>query len=161
MTHSRLRSLVIIIFSATYLCFQLTMIVTAHTRDDKRLGFWMFAESSNFNAVLYRELENGQRVRVPHGVWTVQGRSGEPITYQWNRLVREFHLGYLEEWVHAKTGIHVTLKYFQNALNFVIDRIPEDRDTVQLHLSVRYSKAGATMEEVVLSSKRREHGAEQ
>ena len=154
--HSGLRSLAILFFSATYLAFQLTMIVLAHSRDDKRFGFWMFAESSNFHARLYRELAQGERIIVPGGVWVANTDGHEPVVYEWSRLVREFSLGNLERWVHAPTGLAVTLTYFHHALDFVIDRIPADLETVQLHMEISYSKAGGPVEQVMLSSKRRE-----
>jgi len=153
---SRLRSLAILFFSATYLAFQLTMIVLAHSRDDKRFGFWMFAESSNFHARLYRELAQGERIIVPGGVWVANADGHEPVVYEWSRLVREFSLGNLERWVHAPTGLAVTLAYFHHALDFVVDRIPADLQTVQLHMEISYSRAGGPVEQVLLSSKRRE-----
>ena len=153
---SRLRSLAILLFSAAYLAFQITMIVLAHSRDDKRFGFWMFAESSNFHARLYRELAQGERVVVPRGVWVARAGGRDEVVYEWSRLVREFNLGELERWVHAPTGLAVTLAYFHHALDFVVDRIPADLETVQLHLEISYSRAGGPVEQVLLSSKRRE-----
>jgi hypothetical protein len=152
------RSWAILAFATGYLVFQLAMIVGAHGREDKRFGFWMFAESSDFQTVLIRELGSGERVQAPQGAWTARGAGGAETTYRWGEFVREFHLGYVETFVHAKTGMYVTLKYLGEALDYVIVRIPEDHETVRLHLVVRYSKAGGPLEEVVLSSKRREPG---
>ena len=150
------RSSAILGFATLYLAFQLSMIHGAHGREDKRFGFWMFAESTDFEAALVRELSSGERIRAPQGTWTVQNDGGAETTYRWGAFVREFHLGYLDQVVHAKTGIHVTLKYLREALDYVSERIPEDHETVRLHLVVRYSKAGGPVEEIVLSSKRRE-----
>jgi len=157
-SHGLARSWAILGFATLYLAFQLSMISIAHGRQDKRFGFWMFAESSNFQSVLIRELDSGERVRAPHGTWTVKGKGGAETTYRWGDFVRGFHLGDVETVVHAKTGMYVTLKYLGEALDYVIGRIPEDHETVQLHLVVRYSRAGGPVEEVVLSSRRREPG---
>lgn len=116
----------------------------------------MFAESSDFKSVLFREMENGQRVRARGGEWEIRSRSGEIVRYSWSEMVQEFHLGYLEQVTHAKTGMAVTLKYMQHALDWVMQRIPDDRATRRLHLYVQYSKAGGPWEEVWLSSTPRE-----
>jgi hypothetical protein len=152
------RSWAILAFAAVYLAFQLWMIYAAHGRKDKRYGFWMFAESATFQLALIRELDGGERVRAPRGIWTVHGPGGAETRYRWTGFVREFPLGYIDTPVDAMTGMYGTLKYLGEALNYVIARIPEDRETARLHLVVRYSIAGGPVEEVVLSSKRKEPG---
>ena len=150
------RSSAILGFVTLYLAFQLSMIYGAYGRQDKRFGFWMFAESSRFQSVLLRELESGERVRAPQGTWTARRNDGTETTYRWSGLVGGFDLGHLEGSVHVRAGMSVTLKYLQEALDYVSTRIPNDHETVRLHLVVRYSKAGGPVEEVVLSSKWRE-----
>ena len=91
-TRGPVRSWAILAFATGYLAFQLWVICAAHGREDKRFGFWMFAESSRFSFELVRELDAGERLRAPGGAWTVQGRSGAGITYRWGDFVREFDL---------------------------------------------------------------------
>jgi hypothetical protein len=52
-----------------------------------------------------------------------------------------------------------TLKYFQAALNYVAERIPEDKVTQQLMLTIEYRRAGGPKEIIVLKSMPRRGGA--
>ena len=150
------RSWAILAFAAAYLGCQLSMIYAAHRRGDKRFGFWMFAESATFRLELIRELGDGEPVRAVRGTWAVQRPGGADTSYRWGTFVKDFPLADVDTPVRSMVGMYVTLEYLQEALNYVIARIPDDHETVRLHLVVRYSKAGGPVKEVVLSSKRRE-----
>jgi len=149
------KKIFILSFSALYLAIQIYFIVHAHFVKDKRFGFWMFAESSVFKAELYRKLTSGELVKTNNGFWAVKSPSGEKLVYGWNQFVRDFRLFDLERERRAKSSMANTIKYLDAALDFVIERIPEDRETTQLVLKVQYRKAGMPWQQITLESEYR------
>ena len=150
----RRRALFILGFCALYLGVQLFMIVHAHFTPNKHFGFWMFPESTSFEANLVRVLNDGSEIKTRKGSWTVQTDDG-PVSYQWNSFVQGYRLDRLGDWGRCKGSFNDTVKYFQAALDYVADRIPEDASTARLVLKVRYRRAGGPQEFIVIESKPR------
>lgn len=150
-----IRRIAIAGFCAVFFLAQLVSIAVSHARGDRRFSYQMFAENSYFEATLWRELADGTRVRTRGGSWSVQAADGRAVAYRWPHFVRDFNLGDLDRRTRARTGIGVTLAYFDHALDYVARRIPEDRETVRLVLTVEYVKAGGERNAVELTSERR------
>jgi hypothetical protein len=130
------------------------MIVRSHYTPSKHFGFWMFPESTYFRASLSRVLLDGQEIKTKKGSWAVTTKSGE-TQYKWKSFVQGYRMDELEVRVRSKGTFADTLKYFQAALHYVADRIPEDKSTYQLVLKIRYHRAGGPEETIVLESKPR------
>lgn len=143
------------VFCAVFFGAQLASIALSHARGDRRFSYQMFAENSYFHATLWRELADGTRVRTGAGSWTVIAADGRTVGYRWPTFVRDFNLAVLDRRVRARTGIGVTLAYLDHALDYVAERIPEDRETVRLVMVVRIEKAGGERREVELASRTR------
>ena len=141
-------------FCLLYITFQLFMIVRSHFTPSKHFGFWMFPESTYFRASLSRVLTDGQEVKARKGLWTVTTESGE-VRYKWKAFVQGYRMDELDDKVRSKGTFADTLKYFQAALDYVADRIPEDKSTSQLVLRIRYYRAGGPEEVIILKSKPR------
>lgn len=138
-----------------YLSVQLFFIVRAHFIHDKRFGFWMFAESAFFTAKLYRELEDGSMVPTSNGRWTLT-EPGKVSGYNWNQLVRDYRLYNLQDYKRAKGSMSRTMMYFQHALDYVADHIPQDQSTRRLVLKVNYHESGEPWQNTTLKSKVRD-----
>ncbi len=154
LSNNRINVWVIIGFCTCYLLVQLSLITRAHFSDDKRFGFWMFAETTLFSAELYRITVDGKKVKTKNGIWRVN-EDGKRLTYSWDRMVRDYRLNSLEREKRAKGSISLTLKFFDAALDYVADRIPDDHETRQLVLTVTYHKVGREKQTVTLESKKR------
>ena len=147
-----MRKKVILTFCFLYLAIQAAFIVKAHFSPDKRFGFWMFAETSEYTATLYRITKDGTKLKTKNGRWRVR-TEGRRKTYSWDRFVRDYRLYNLESNKRAKGSMSRTLKFLDAALDFVADRIPDDQETRQLVLEITYSKAGNEPQKTVLESK--------
>ena len=138
-------------FCAVYLGIQIFVIVRAHFVPSKHFAFWMFPESTYFNATLTRLLSDGREVSTSNGGWAVRSDDGK-VEYYWQDYVREYKLDRLGSWQRSKGVFDDTLKYFQAALDYVADRIPEDKATDRLVLRIQYERAGRPVQEVILES---------
>ena len=148
----RRRGWAILAFLVAYLGVQVFMIVRGHFVPNKHFAFWMFPESTYFTARLSRELEDGTVVRTSRGgVWSVPTESGL-VTYRWTRFVDGYRMDVLDTRQRAKGVFDETVDYFQHALNYVAERIPEDTSTRKLRLSIEYRRAGGPSEVLVLES---------
>ena len=147
-----LKNWLVVGFCSVYVLIQLFLIVRAHFSTDKRFGFWMFAESTIFSAELYRVTVDGDTLRTRNGVWRISSDQGR-VVYSWNKHVRDYRLNSLERKKRAKGSINRTMFFFENALNYVIDRIGADNETRQLLLYVHYEKADGVPVTRLLQSK--------
>ena len=138
---------------------QAAMIADAHLRHDRRFGWQMFPETTRFRASLWRELADGSRVAAPHGRWVLETPEGRR-QFLWRDQVRDWRLDDLDRMRQAKVSLDATLLYARAALDHVADRIPEDRETVRLHLVVEWEKADGTRGTTELASKRRIHAGD-
>jgi len=149
----------ILTFSGAYLGLQIFLIINAHFQTDKRFGFWMFAESSRYRAILYRELGDGTWEWARYGQWTTPVPGNRMLTYHWDYFVRDFRLNGLDRWKRAKTGFGVTTNYLHRALDYVAEHTPNDRETVRLILKLEYRIAGGPEQEAILMSRVRDLAA--
>jgi len=151
---SKGRAWLILLFCAVYLGLQLFLIVRAHYLPSKHFAFWMFPESTYFKATLTRVLADGREVITSDGAWAVRTDYGN-VDYYWGDFVQSYRLDVLGRWERSKGTFDDTLKYFQGALDYVADRIPEDRVTKHLVLTIDYERAGDVVKTLVLASKAR------
>lgn len=152
---STLRSWLILAFCVLYLGTQAFFIVRGYYVDDKRFAFWMFSESTRYTATLYRKTADGSVVKADKGGWAWKTDTGTTEYYHWGMFVMDFRLQEMEEKKRAKTSWHITKTYLQHALDYVIDNIPNDPDTVQLILEIDYQVAGAETKHLTLTSHER------
>ena len=144
----------IILFCVIYVGFQVFMIVRAHFTPSKQFAFWMFPESTYFQATLTRLLADGREVITSDGAWAVRTGSGK-VEYYWEDFIQGYRMDRLGTWQRSKGTFDDTLKYFQAALDYVAARIPKDKVTDRLVLTIEYERAGAAPEKIVLASKPR------
>lgn len=147
----RRRAWFVLGFCGLYVAVQLFMIVRGHFVPSKHFGFWMFPESTYFTASLSRVLANGEEVKTKKGSWSVETESGK-VRYKWKSFVGSYRMDELEVRQRSKGTFEDTVKYFQAALNYVATRIPEDKATEHLVLTIHYRRAGGPKEILVLKS---------
>ena len=152
---NEIRSYKIFAFCTAYLGLQLLLIIRGHLTPSKHFGFWMFPESTFFVAKLYRRLENGKEVLAPFGTWSVKNSAGQIKRYEWRDFVSGYEMEDLGVRTRSKGTFSDTSRYFEEALNFIADRIPEDTETKQLLLKLQFDKAGLTRDILVLRSRER------
>lgn len=149
----------IAIFTLVYLALQIAVIVRGHFVPSKHFAFWMFPETTMFVARLIRITTDGQAHHVPGGTWIVPRRTGELVTYRWRDFVRGYRLDALDVKTRSKGTLTDTLRYFEAAVQRVARQTPEDRETVELVLSIDYQRAGEAPERIELRSGKRPEAA--
>ena len=154
-TKSKTVSYKVFVFCLLYLGLQLFLIIRGHFTPSKHFGFWMFPESTFFVAKLYRRLENGKEVLAPFGSWSVKDAEGKLKRYEWRDFVSGYEMEDLGVRTRSKGTFSDTSRYFEEALNFIAVRIPEDTETKQLVLKFKFDKAGLTRDILVLRSHER------
>ena len=154
---SRTRAALVFTFCALYLFFQVCMIVRGYFVTSKHFAFWMFPESTYFQATLNRVLTDGREVITSDGAWGVRTGAGV-VEYHWQDFVNGYKLDRLGVWERSKGTFDDTLKYFQAALDYVAERIHEDVVTHQLVLRIEYERAGELPRGIVLASRPRSGG---
>jgi len=153
-SRSKRKAWFILAFCSLYIAVQLTFIVRGHFVSSKHFAFWMFPESTYFTASLRRVLADGRQVKTAKGSWIVQTESGQ-VRYKWQSFVTGYLLDRLEVRQRGKGTFNDTLKYYQAALNYVAERTPQDKETYQLVMKIRYRRAGGPEETIVLESRPR------
>jgi len=144
----------ILAFCGVYLAVQVGLIARGHFTASKHFAFWMFPESTYFIASLSRVLADGREVNTSRGSWAVRTESGK-VEYHWSSFVHSYRMDRMDRWQRSKGIFDDTLKYFQAALDYVAERIPEDKFTDQLVLTIRYERAGGPQRVIVLESRPR------
>ena len=144
----------IVAFCSLYVALQVFMIVRGNFVASKHFGFWMFPESTYFTATLSRILADGQEVKTKKGSWTVETESGK-VRYKWTSFVDTYRMDHLEERQRSKGTFDDTVRYFQAALHYVAERIPEDKATEQLVMRIQFRRAGGPKEIIELRSRPR------
>lgn len=127
------------------------MIVRGHFVTSKHFAFWMFPEATYFKANLSRLLLDGREVTTSDGSWAVRTGSGK-VEYHWQDFVSGYKLDRLGSWERSKGTFDDTVKYFQAALDYVAERIPDDKVTDRLVMTIRYERAGGRERVMVLES---------
>jgi hypothetical protein len=85
-----------------------------------------FNESGTWQVEIIRVLADGSRHPVDDGTWA----------YDWDDLVGTPKLQRVDRQRHASAGARASVDLLERALDWVLDHIPEDRDTVALEASV-------------------------
>ena len=142
----------IVAFAACFFGGQLALVAWSYVRGDRLGGYQMFAETTFFDARLYRVTADGRRVFAKGGQWSAANATGATKGYRWGAFVDDFRLDKLETRTRAKIGIDVTLKFFQAALDHVARSIPDDRETLRLEMVVEYDTASGRHHETTLTS---------
>jgi hypothetical protein len=105
---------------------QLGLIARGYWADHKEFAFQMFPESSTWRAEVIRVTTDGRRLPIELS-W-----SG----YRWDELVRNRGLRYPSVRRHADAGLDNQLAFLEEALDWVADNTPRDRETRYLEARV-------------------------
>ncbi len=135
------------IFVFVIVGLQLAMIVRGYWDPHARFAWRPFPEASRFQADIVRVTADGRRVDA------MKPWAGG---YRWSELVRCCGLHDPRRMRPAKRGIGSTLLYLQDALDWVADHTPRDRDTIYYEARVTYYRNRDGPYYVTLTSKRRE-----
>ena len=110
----------------TVVVLQLAFIARGSWADHKEFAFQMFPESSTWRADVVRVTADGRRVPIALP-W-----SG----YRWDELVPERGLRYPALRHHADAGLDNQLAFLREALDWVAQNTPRDRETRYLEARV-------------------------
>jgi hypothetical protein len=128
---------------------QLALVARGYWSDHKEFAFQMFPESSTWRADVVRVTADGRRIPVERG-W-----SG----YRWDELVPSRGLAYPSVRHHADAGLDNQLAFLDEALDWVADNTPRDRETRYLEARVTsWHNDDAPRVEVIRSAVRRGAG---
>lgn len=128
---------------------QLALVARGYWSDHKEFAFQMFPESSTWRADVVRVTADGRRIPVERG-W-----SG----YRWDELVPSRGLAYPSVRHHADAGLDNQLAFLDEALDWVADNTPRDRETRYLEARVTsWHNDDAPRVEVIRSAERRGAG---
>jgi hypothetical protein len=105
---------------------QVGLIARGYWADHKEFAFQMFPESSTWRAEVVRVTTDGRRLPIELS-W-----SG----YRWDELVRNRGLRYPSVRRHADAGLDNQLAFLEEALDWVADNTPRDRETRYLEARV-------------------------
>jgi hypothetical protein len=105
---------------------QLGLIARGYWADHKEFAFQMFPESSTWRAEVVRVTTDGRRLPIEVS-W-----SG----YRWDELVPNRGLRYPSVRHHADAGLDNQLAFLEEALDWVADNTPRDRETRYLEARV-------------------------
>lgn len=123
----RWRARLVRCFVATVLLVQAGLLVRSYRDPHNFFGFQPFNESSTWRADVVRVTTDGRRVPVTEP-W--------PGGYRWNDLVGWGVLEDPAERKHAYSGLDASLDFLDEALDWVADHTPEDRETHHLEATV-------------------------
>lgn len=145
-----------LVFAVVYALVMTGVIVSAQFRPDHAFGFQMFNQSSTIQIALFRKVR-GQRRTVPvvDGAWEAVDRAGVRRTFRWQDRVNDSVLRTLDRPVHARYGLEGQVFRLEQALNDVLEHVPDDMETTALIAEVSGSKNGRAPELVKLRAKRR------
>ena len=135
------------LFSALYLCLQVTLIVTGNRRSDHAFAFQMFGESSTVRLTLLREIEapSGHGtliVPVHRGEWIAADALGTRHHFDWRDRVKVPGLSVFDVTFDAAYGARAQLDRMQAALDDVATHIEDDAETQHLFVDVTLVKNG-------------------
>lgn len=106
----------------------------------KLFGFRPFNESDVWQAEIVRVHADGSRHAVDDGTWQ----------YDWDELVGVSKLQRLGGFRHAAAGAPASIDFLDRAMDWVLDNIPDDPDTVALEATVTVIRNAGPAEEVEL-----------
>ena len=143
----RWRARLVRVFVAAVLVGQAALIVRSYWDPHNFFGFQPFNESSTWQADIVRVTADGERVPV-----------GEPWPggYDWDELVGWNVLQHPDRLKHAYSGLDTVTDFLDEALDWVADHTPADRETRYLEATVTGYRNTRGPEHLVLRSDVRE-----
>lgn len=126
-----------------------TLLVRGELDSHKLFGFRPFNESDTWQAEVVRIHADGSRHPVSDGTWA----------YDWDELVGTRKLQGLHRLRHASAGAPASVDFLDRALDWVVDNIPDDPDTVALEARVTVYHNTRGPDVTVLRSERTEPAA--
>jgi len=133
------------VFFVVVVLGQLYFIQRGYRDPHKHFAFQPYNESDEYHATVERVTVDGRRVPVT-----------EPyFGYRWHELVRTRGLGFPGRTLHAGSGARAVIAFLDEALDWVADHTPRDRETLYYQARVRYRHNTRGPFVVELQSKRR------
>lgn len=133
-------------FCAVVIVFQLYFIWRGYEDPHKHFAYQPFNESDSFAADVFRVTRFGTRIPASkpwHG-------------YKWSDLVRARGIdAHVPRFRHASSGAPSILYFTQEALDYVADHTPADKETAYYEARIVYKINGGPEKRVVLKSKLR------
>jgi hypothetical protein len=120
------------------------LLVRAEADPHKLFGFRPFNESDAWRAEIVRVHADGSRIPVDDGSWV----------YDWDELVGTPKLKNLARLRHASAGARASVDFLDRALDWAVDSIPDDPETVALEATVTVFHNTRGPETIVLRSTR-------
>jgi hypothetical protein len=120
------------------------LLVRAEADPHKLFGFRPFNESDSWRAEIVRVHADGSRIPVDDGTWA----------YDWDELASTPKLRNLGRLRHASAGAPASVDFLDRALDWAVDNIPDDPDTVALEARVTVFHNTRGPETIVLRSPR-------
>jgi hypothetical protein len=117
------------VFFVVVILAQAGLILRAYHDPHKFFGYQPFNESDTWRADVWRVTTDGDRIPVPGGDW-----SG----YDWDDLVGTPRLTDPGRLRHASAGAAATIDFLDEALDWVADHTPADRETRYLEAEVTW-----------------------
>jgi hypothetical protein len=105
---------------------QIALIVRGGGDPHKLFAFRPFNESDTWQVDIVRVLADGSRHSVDDGTWV----------YDWDELVGTSKLRRVDRLRHASAGARASVDFLERALDWALDHIPDDVDTVALEATV-------------------------
>ena len=126
------------------LALHAALLIRGETDPHKLFGFRPFNESDSWQFEVTRVHSDGSRHPVEDGTWA----------YEWDERVGTNKLRGEGNFRHASAGASASLDFLDRALDWLVDNIPDDRDTVALEAHVTIYRNGRGPEHVELRSDR-------
>lgn len=145
---------IVSLFIAVFFLIQFGFIIRAYseagsnvqfqTLPDKRsyeFGYQLYHEWSEYKFELFRTVKDGRAVPIAQsGAWIVNAPSGRIREYRWSDMVNTPRIQRpgSDTFQYANRGMTVTTRRIKGALDYVIDNIPHDRETVRISATITY-----------------------
>jgi hypothetical protein len=105
---------------------QIALIARGAGDPHKLFAFRPFNESDTWQVEIVRLLDDGSRRPVDDGTWV----------YDWDELVGTRKLQRIDRLRHASAGAPASIDFLERALDWALDHIPDDPDTVAFEATV-------------------------
>jgi hypothetical protein len=126
------------------LSMQAVLIVRGSSDPHKLFGFRPFNESDTWQVEVVRVLADGSRRPVDDRTWE----------YDWDDLVGMRKLQGIDRLRHASAGAGASIDFLERALDWALDHIPNDRDTIAFEATVEVFHNGRGPQVTVVRSVR-------
>lgn len=118
------------------------LLVRGGSDPHKLFGFRPFNESDTWKADIVRVTRNGERIPIDDGTWA----------YDWDELVGTSKLRGPGRLRHADAGADATIDFLVRALDWVMEQLPDDAETVALEATVTVFRNTRGPDVIVLRS---------